>query len=186
MKKFLLFSIGFLSINCFGQDFSKLLDKQEIDSLDSGFEIIRIIDKTNCKDFYDFHGTIEITKIGKEFKWHFVGKSSKFNMNEKLISQYNHDSIGQIITYQEFDENGKVIYDCTYDYKTIKDNVYRLEHIRLYYEPNSLRQDGWRYLKIKDKNGKYCNSSSQHKYGKWVYYMENGTVEKTKDYGEIK
>jgi hypothetical protein len=56
----------------------------------------------------------------------------------------------------------------------------------LYYSPNVLREDGWRYLKTKDEKGNKCEFSSKRKFGHWTYYLDNGTIERTKDYGDIK
>ena len=180
---FLLF--GFLSINCFGQDFNKLLDKSELDSLSKGLKIIKLINKTNCKDFDDFQGKMDIRKTDKKFNWHFTGIASKYNVNNKMIAQFDFDSIGQMITYQEYADNGEVIYDCTYNYKTLNGCYYRLEHIKLYYQPNVIREDWNRYVMLRDKNGENPNSS-QHKYGKWISYKTNGEIDKSKDYGELK
>jgi hypothetical protein len=175
-----------LSIHVTGQDFKKILNKSELDSINNGFKICKKIDNTNCEDFDNFQGRMNIWKIGRNFEWQFVNIASKYNINGILVSQFHFDKKGQMITYQEFTESGTLDYDCTYEYKTINGCYYRLEHQKLYYNPEKLQEEGWRFVKLQDEHGNECKYSSQHKYGKRTYYYDDGTIKTTKDYGEIK
>lgn len=184
MRLIAIFLIFELTISSYGQNFKKILIPSELDSINKGFTLIKTIDNTNCKEFFNFQGKIFISKPTSKIEYHFIGSSLKFE-KDKLKAQITFDDTGRMIVYKEFNDNKDEIYYCTYEYKIIKVCLFRLEHIKLYYSPGNLRQDGWRYLKLKNSRGKNCKFSTQRMFGTWHYYYEDGTIEKTKDYGEI-
>ena len=185
MKTSLTILLLYLPILLNAQSLKRILNRDQLDSVKNGFEIIKIIDKTNCKSFFGLQGKIKIFRYNNKLDFNYIGDMESFFDNGNLKSQYVFDNNGLSKSYNEFTNNGEVIYDCTYEYKQINGAIYRLEHLKLYYEPNKLMQEGNRYMLYKKSNGGKHNSK-QRKYGKWTYYTPEGIVEKTKDYRKIK
>jgi hypothetical protein len=180
----LTFFLGTI-INAYGQNIKKILSKTELDSVNNGYTILKMIDKTNCDVLWGLQGQIKIFKDKNKIDFKYTDKMSTYYDNGNLKSQYVFDSLDLMQTYKEYTVNGEVIYDCKYEFKKINGAIYRLEHLKLYYEPNLIRQDGYRYMMYRDNKGEKTNFT-QHKYGKWIYFSIDGKIEKTKNYGEIK
>jgi hypothetical protein len=187
MKHIVLIILFYSSLTSWGQGSKKLLTKTQLDSVDHGQTINFKVDKLNCNYFEGFQGTTKAKKIKGKIYFDFIGESSRFDKDGRLNAKFTYDELGQIKTYQEFNSNGQIIYDCDYETKQNKGSTYRLEHLKNYYdyEPTILWFEGYRYLKQTDIGG-HLKYSSNKKFGVWNYYEMNGRLQKTKDYGEIK
>lgn len=169
----------------YGQNLEKLLSKAQLDSVNSGHPVMIKLDKSNCSYFDNFQGQVKAIKEAGKIYFNFVDTVSRYDKTGKINAQITHDKNGEMQTYQEFDSEGRIVYDCAYSLKIIGGLTYRLEHLRIYYGPTVLWQEGNRYLKVRNQKGP-LTAASQHKFGTWTYYTRDGKIEKTKEFGEIK
>lgn len=169
-----------ISLTTFSQNPKRLLSKSQLDSVNSGLSILKVIDKSNRRHFDNFQGIVRVFKKSDKIYFDFVDRASRYNSEGKLNAQFKNDENGQLISYQEFNAEGKTIYDCSYSIQTIGGNTYRLEHLKMYYEPTILWFEGHRYVR------KNSLTRRQHKYNVWTYYDRNGKISKSKNFGEIR
>jgi hypothetical protein len=184
MKKLTILILLCATSNSWGQNPKKLLTKTQLDSVNHGQVIYFKVSGLHCKYFENFQGTTKVRKIKGKVYFDFVNESIRFSKDGKLSDKFTYDQFGHIMTYQSFNSNGQVDYDCSYETKEMKGGSYRLENCKAYYEPTILWRESYRYVKQTDIGG-HLTYSKNKKYGVWKYYDTKGRPPQTKDFGEI-
>lgn len=185
MKKLLVFVCLLYTIQSNAQDFKKLLTPSELDSVQQGFIIYKVVDKKTAKNFGSFEGEIAVRKVNSKISYHFIGTAKKYGAKRQLQESMEVDSLGYLQAYHQVLPEDGAIFDCVYEYKIINGVLCRLEAQKLYYEPDKLWQEGYRYRKMAEGFPDKFTSRNK-RYGKWTFYARSGEVEKTEDYGEPK
>jgi hypothetical protein len=184
MRRLVLSILIFSCLPCWGQNAEKLLTKTQLDSVNRGHTIYFKVDGLSCKYFENFQGTTKVKKIDGKVYFDFVNESFRFEKDGRLRDKFTYNEPGHLKTYQLFNSNGQVDFDCSYEIKEMKGNSYRLEHCKVYYESAVLWYESFRYVKQIDIGG-HLKYSRNRKYAVWKYYDANGKLQKTKDFGQI-
>ncbi|RIJ42338.1 hypothetical protein [Pontibacter oryzae] len=185
MKKLLLFVSLLYTFQSNAQNIKKILTASELDSVQQGIVLYKGVEKKTAMDFGGFEGEIAVRKINSKISYHFIGTANKYNSKRELIESMEMDSLGYLQAYYQILPEDGAIFDCVYEYKRINGTLYRLESQKLYYEPDRLWQEGFRYRKMTDGFADKFTSPNK-RCGNWTFYTRNGEVEKTEDYGDPK
>ena len=171
---------------CHSQGITKLLSEKERNKLEISDTIHKYVDTKNSYSYDGFTGTLIIKRINHAYKSTQIGiwvrNNSKYGLNAISVS----DSIGKLLYYKEFNKNNAVAFYCNYKYLTRNNKNYRIEMMQINDEKGNIEISGFRYWQMKmDKFGFYF-LSQKHQFGVWKYYNEDGSLKKTKNYGDIK
>ena len=185
MRQTIFIILIYSSLSSWGQNPEKLLTKSQLDSIAQGNTIYFKVDNSISNYFEGFQGTTKVEKINGKIYFDFIDEALLLDKDGRIKAKIRYNQLGQLKTYQEINSSGQIVYDCKYEIKIINGNTYRLEHLKVYYEPEHIWHEGSRYLKQKNDQ-RPIKYSRQKKYGLWTYYDINGNLESTKNKGEIK
>lgn len=184
MKLYFLFIIIFIQTLSYSNNLRQILTTNELDLLTKGFEIFKYTD--NFNDLISYEGELRIKLINGKLKYCMIGNWTSFYDSTKNIkSDFEFDSIGCLLTYNEFTADGFNEYNCVYEKKRIRNNDYLIETVQYFYENNHIYISGQR-AKQYDLKFEYFHPTSKFKrIGIWITYNDNGTILKEKKYKEL-
>jgi len=185
LKAIFLFGLCCLEILGNSQNINELLSDNDKAILKENGVLFLSIDSTERKMFEGFTGRLKITQVENTFLFIHLGQWKRNNYNNYFDALMSYDSTGFLIDYKDFNKNGAIIFDSKYQYEKNSDLTFRIEEFKLFYDNGIIRQKGWRYAKIRLKEGK-IDINAPKKFGNWEYYDKTGKLLKTKSYSNYK
>jgi hypothetical protein len=186
IKTFLILLILATSTLSFSQNIKKILTTDELNQFrEKGF-IIKEIDSLKRNLYDGFCGNLKIEKVGKKVRKRMIDVWVRENYKNSSDAIMAFNSKGYFVWYREYNKQRVVTFDCTYRYETIHNNLYRIERMIIRHESGNDYIVGNRYVKMHTSTKNCGTASRQKKFGKWEYFEEDGSLIKTRQYGEIK
>lgn len=185
LRHFLLTILIVLTIIDFGhsQNFKNLLTKNEHDQLIRDDSLFKNIVDENYED--GFTGLVLIRKKDKKLNSTMVGEWTRKNSKYGDDAIMTFDSAGKLLDYKEYNKDGCVTFDCSYNYKEINGKYYRIEDMTILDSSCNKSITGNRSWIIKEDDFGFYKATRKRKFGIWNYYDTKGSLIRTKDYGKI-